>query len=233
MQETLAAALGRVTDLDTVLTTTRAVRRRLDFTRPVARDLVLACLRLAVQAPTGGNAQDWRFVLIGDSAVRRGVAEIYLRNYREHVQAPLDRAGYQADEVRGRLDPSDAGNVRMLDGARHLAQHVGEAPWLVLACATRPDPGRGGTGTVAALYGSVFPAVWSFSLALRSYGLATIITTLTLHEPRAMADLLGIPDGVTQCCLLPVAYPIGDPFKPARRRPLSDVVYADRWGGAL
>ncbi len=223
----------RVTDLDTVLTTTRAVRRRLDFTRPVDRRVVLDCLTLALQAPSGGNAQDWRFVLVGDPDGKRALGEIYRRCYDRTVAAPLERDGYAADVAQGRLNPDDEGNARMLDGARRLAHHIGEAPWLVLACATRPDPARTGFGTVSAVYGSVYPAVWSFALALRSYGLATIITTLTLNEPEAVAELLGIPDGVTQCCLLPIAHPIGDPFAPARRKPVDEVVFAERWGGAL
>jgi nitroreductase len=222
-----------IVDFETVLTTTRAVRRRLDFDRPVDEDVVLDCLRIALQAPTGGNAQDWRFVLIGDPEVRRRVAEVYRDCFEEYVARPLAAAGYAAPEVRGRLDTSPAAG-RMLEGARYLAQNIGRAPWLLLACATRPDPSADPTasGTVSAVYGSIYPAVWSFCLALRSRGLGSIITTLHLNEAERVAEILGIPDEATQCCLLPVAHTVGLDFKPAPRRPLDEVVFRDSWGRA-
>ena len=105
-------------------------------------------------------------------------------------------------------------------------------PWLVLACATRPNPelDPAAAGTTAAVYGSVFPAVWSFQLALRSRGLGSVITTLHLHAAGEVARILGIPAGVTQACLLPVAYTRGVDFRPAVRRPVTEVVYWDCWG---
>lgn len=222
-----------IVDFETVLTTTRAVRRRLDFDRPVDEDVVLDCLRIAVQAPTGGNAQDWRFVLIGDPEVKRRIADVYHDCFEEYVARPLAGAGYAAPEVRGRLDTSPAA-ARMLEGARYLAENIGRAPWLLLACATRPDPSVDPTasGTVSAVYGSIYPAVWSFCLALRSRGLGSIITTLHVNEAARVAEILGIPDEATQCCLLPVAYTLGLNFKPAPRRPLEEVVFRDGWGRA-
>ncbi len=222
-----------IVDFETVLTTTRAVRRRLDFDRPVEEEVVLDCLRLALQAPTGGNAQDWRFVLIGDPAVKRRVAEVYRDCFEEYVARPLAAAGYAAPEVQGRLDTSPAAE-RMLEGARRLADTIGRAPWLLLACATRPDPSTNPTasGTVSAVYGSIYPAVWSFCLALRSRGLGSIITTLHLNEAARVAEILGIPEDATQCCLLPIAYTVGLDFKPAPRRPLEDVLFRDHWGRA-
>jgi nitroreductase len=222
-----------IVDFETVLTTTRAVRRRLDFDRPVAEETILDCLRIALQAPTGGNAQDWRFILIDDPGVKRRVADVYRDCFAEYVERPLAAAGYDAPEVRGRLDKSPAA-ARMLEGARYLAESIGRAPWLLLACATRPDPSADPTasGTVSAVYGSIYPAVWSFCLALRSRGLGSIITTLHLNEAARVAEILEIPDEVTQCCLLPVAYTVGLDFKPAPRAPLEDVVYRNGWGQA-
>jgi nitroreductase len=123
----------------------------------------------------------------------------------------------------------------MLDGARILAHNIGRASWLVLACATRPNPELDSTvpGNIAAVYGSIFPAVWSFQLALRGRGLGTVITTLHLHAAGEVASLLHIPDGVTQACLMPIAYTAGLDFLPARRRPVAEIVYADRWGEAV
>lgn len=226
----MTAALAALRDVDVVLTTTRAVRRRLDFDRPVPRGTLLECLELALQAPTGGNAQDWRFVVVGDPAVRTAVGALYRECFERYVREPL-AAGLDAPAARGRLDTS-AAVERLLAGAAYLAENIGRAPWLVLACATRPNPEREPetAGTVAAVYGSVFPAVWSFCLALRSRGLGSIITTLHLNRERDLGALLGVPDGVTQCCLVPVAYTLGEDFRRAPRRPLEEVVYWDRWG---
>jgi len=220
-----------LTDFETVLTTTRAVRRRLDFERPVPREVLEECFALALQAPTGGGAEDWRFVVVGDEDLRRRVGEIYLRAFREHVEKPLTES-LDHPVVRGRLRAArDERTERMLAGARHLAHNIHRAPWLVIACATRPNPAVDPTagGVVAALYGSVFPAVWSLQLALRSRGLGSVITTLHLHYEDEVAALLDIPDGVTQCCLLPVAYTVGLDFRPAPRRPQSEVVFFNRW----
>lgn len=218
-----------VTDVDDVLTTTRAIRRRFDFDRPVPRSVIEECLELALQAPTGGNAQDWRFVVIGDEATRAAVASVYRACFDSYVRRPL-AVGLDAPAARGRIDTSEAA-ARMLAGAEYLAENIHRAPWLVLACATRPNPEHDATaaGTTSAVYGSVYPAVWSFCLALRSRGLGSIITTLTQNRENEVARILHLPDDVTQCCLLPVAYTIGTSFRPAPRRPLAEVVHWDTW----
>lgn len=226
-----ATAGGRLLgDVDAVLSTTRAVRRRLDFGRPVPRTVIVECMELALQAPSGGNAQDWRFVAIDDVDVRAAVAEIYRECYEAYVRVPL-ASGLDAPSARGRLDRSEAAE-RMLEGAHYLAENIHRSPWLVLACATRPNPERDATaaGTVSAVYGSVYPAVWSFCLALRSRGLGSIITTLAQNREEDIARVLRIPDGVTQCCLVPVAYTLGIDFRRAPRRPLEDVVFWNGWG---
>lgn len=220
-----------LTDLETVLTTTRSVRRRLDVDRPVPWEPVAESLALALQAPTGGNAQDWRFVVIGAPGLRARIGDHYASCFDRFVRAPLEAAGRDAPEVRGRLDPSPAAE-RMLAGAAHLASIVGRAPWLVLACATRPNPERDpvASGTTSAVYGSVYPAVWSLCLALRARGLGSIITTLHLNDPEPVAELLGLPDDTTQVCLVPIAHTRGLEFRPAPRRPFGEVVFRDRWG---
>lgn len=221
-----------ITDFETVLTTTRSVRRRLDFDRPVPRQVVLDCLRMALQAPTGGDAEDWRFVLVGDPGLRARIGAEYLRLFDLYVRPRLPRI---LEGGTMRVDPPADGvdlarRARVYGGAAYLAENIGRAPWLVLACATRPN---NSPKIAAAVYGSVFPAIWSFQLALRSRGLGSIITTLHLREPETITELLGIPEGVTQCALLPVAYTVGTDFRPAPRRPVEDVVFADRWGGPL
>lgn len=223
-------------DLEHVLTTTRAVRRRLDLDRPVPLDVVHRCLELALQAPTGGNAQDWRFLVLTDADVRARIGTIYERSYEQNVAAAL-RRGRDDPEVRGRLggedDPEAARRMaRVLDGAEHLARNMHRVPVHVLACATRPHPGQGAGGTVSAVYGSIYPAVWSFQLALRAHGLGSIITTLHLHAADEVAEVLSIPEGTTQVCLLPVAWTLGDEFRPAARAPVADVARLDGWDGA-
>ncbi|MBW4700611.1 nitroreductase family protein [Micromonospora sp. RL09-050-HVF-A] len=121
----------------------------------------------------------------------------------------------------------------MLAGAEHLARSIGRAPYLVIPCATRPDPATGGPGTNSALHGSLYPAIWQVNLALRARGLGTVITTLHLHHAASVAALLGIPDGAVQITMLPVAYTVGTDFKVAARRPVDAVSYLDRWGTPL
>lgn len=222
-------------DVHDVLLTTRAVRRRLDLDRPVPAEIVGECLQIALQAPTGGHAEDWRFVVVGNPGLKQRIGEIYRRNYDTHVLAPLrGSAGVDDPAVSGRLGVGNGGQPtarteRILAGADHLATHIGRAPWLVLACATRPSPAGGGPGTWSAVYGSVYPAVWSFNLALRARGLGTCLTSLTLHSADEVADLLGIPDGVVQVTLLPVAWTIGADFRVAARRPVAEVASLDHW----
>ena len=224
-----------ITDFDTVLTTTRSVRRRLDFGRPVSREVMDECMEIALQAPTGGNAQDWRFILIDDVELKNQIGGMYLANFNRYVRGPILEAGSDHHIVKGRLGgvTKDGGlderTKRMLDGATYLAENIHRSPWLVIACGTRPNADRGGSGTTSALYGSVYPAVWSFQLALRSRGLGSVITSLHLHSEAEIAELLRIPENATQVALLPVAYTKGIDFKRGARRPISEVVFHNRW----
>jgi len=233
------ASAIRLTDLETVLTTTRAVRKRLDTDRPVPREVLTECLTLALQAPTGGNAEDWRWILVGDPGVRERIGEHYRSCYQEFVLDPLQQDGATGPSTSGRLggvnsDGSMSETMRkILDGADHLAKIVDQVPWLVVVCALRPNPEQGGPGTTAALYGSIFPAVWSFQLALRSRGLGSVLTTLPLNRPDELARILGIPEDATICAVLPVAHTLGTSFRQAPRRPLEEVAFIDAWGTPL
>ncbi|MFI2667130.1 nitroreductase family protein [Micromonospora carbonacea] len=225
------------TDLHHVLTTTRSVRLRLDYDRPVPLGVVGECLQLALQAPTGGGAEDWRWLVVADPARKGELAELYRTAYRDHVHEPLhSAAGVESDVVRGRLGgvgahgEVSARTARILRGAEHLAANIGRAPYLVIPCATRPNPATGGPGTNSAVYGSLYPAIWQFNLALRARGLGTVITTLHLHHAARAAELLGIPDDALQITMLPVAYTVGTDFRAAARRPVNSVTYLDRWG---
>jgi nitroreductase len=204
--------------IDWVLTTTRTVRRRLDLERPVDINLVLDCLDVALQAPTGGDLQRWRWIIIADPAIKTQVRDVY-------VEA-LDKAS------RGRRPtPGNSTGDRMLDDAWHLANQLHRVPVLVLACIEGRIRPHSTPAQAAALYGSIYPAVWSLQLALRSRGLVSAMTTAHLERHEAMADVLGIPDHVTQAALLPVAHLLGDDLHRARRRSVHEVAFADRWDG--
>jgi nitroreductase len=204
------------TAIDHVLSTTRAVRKRLDLDRPVEREVILECLRLAIQAPTGSNRQDWRFIVVTDPTTRAQLADIY-------NESALPYLGVRADGTRsGPTNP-----VR--DSAVYLSEVLHRVPVHVIPCVMRRPEPDDPAGT-ASIYGSIVPAAWSFMLALRSRGLGSVWTTLHLRNEPAAAELLGIPDGVSQVALIPVAYTIGDEFRPAKRPPVETVVSWDHWG---
>jgi nitroreductase len=201
---------------DRLLSTTRAVRKRLDFDRPVEREVLLECVRLAVQAPTGSNAQGWRWLFVSDADTKRGLADLY----REAGGAYL-RAARQATT-------GDAQTDRVIDSASFLAQNLERAPVLLVPCIVgRLDDHK--PIRAASFYGSILPAVWSFQLALRSRGLGSTYTTLHLAFERRAGELLGIPREVTQAGLLPIAYTTGTTFSPAARPPVEDITYWDGW----
>jgi nitroreductase len=206
---------------DKLLTTTRAVRKRLDLTRPVPREVLLECLDIATQAPAGGNVQRWRWVVVDDAEQRAGLAELYRRAYEPYIEVQK-----QAVQKTGRTDASTLG---IIDSSTYLAEHLAEVPVHVIPCALDRVPAGAKQGLMAGFYGSILPAVWSFQLALRSRGLGSAWTTLHLEFEDEAADLLGIPHTVSQVALLPVAYYTGDDFKPATRRPAAEVTYFNGW----
>jgi len=207
-------------DLDTVdhlLSTTRSVRKRLDLARPVPREVIVECLRLAIQAPTGSNAQRWRWIVVTDAATRAALADLYRNPPRSGAAATVPSTE-PAVEV-------SAQQRRVMESARYLSEHLHEVPVLVVPC-TEDAGGAAGWAP------SIYPAVWSFMLALRSRGLGSCVTTAHLFRKDEAAELLGIPDGFVQTCLVPVAYYTGDDFRRAVRRPVEEVTYWDRWGNS-
>ena len=211
--------------VDHVLTTTRAVRRRLDLERPVDPALVRECLAVALQAPTGGNNQGWHFVVVTDPSTRGGVAEVFRRG----AIAYAERRDKPHPPRRTRTDAEQAARRRVMASAGYLFEHLHRVPVLVIPCIE----GRAGAGTLvdqATAFGSILPAVWSFMLAARARGLGTSWTTVHLEAEQETAELLGIPwETVTQVALVPVAHTVGADFKPAPRRRLDEVLHWDRW----
>jgi nitroreductase len=210
--------------VDHLLTTTRSVRKRLDFSKPVDPKVVEKCLDIAMQAPTGSNAQGWSFVVVSDAAKRKAIADLYRKGFELYAGNPELRPTYAEDDLRSKQLP------RVVDSAAYLAEHMHEAPVLVIFCID----GRienAGTLAQASVYGSILPAAWSFMLALRARGLGTAWTTLHIMFEQDVAKILGIPEHVTQTALFPVAYFTGSDFKPAKRIPSTQLVHWNGWGG--
>jgi nitroreductase len=204
---------------DHLLSTTRAVRKRLDLKREVGRDVLLDCIRLSQQAPTGSNSQGWRWLIVTDPAKKQALAELYRKSGADYLSQGAKQAKASGHEQTGRV----------LDSATYLAENLERVPVHVIPCLKGRLPANTPSGMMAGYWGSIFPAVWSFQLALRSRGLGSVITTLHLAAEAEAAALLGIPDDVTQCALLPVAYTVGDEFKAAERTPPENITYWEEW----
>ena len=208
---------------DKLLTTTRSVRKRLDLTREVEPQVIQDCIDIAMQAPTGTNAQNWAFVVITDPAKKKFIADTY-RNGGEMMAG----SGYPPPLEPG--DPREHVMPKVMESAGYLGEILEQVPVFVIACV------RGRVESVpmviaqASTYGSILPAAWSFMLALRSRGLGTAWTTIHLFQEQAISELLGIPADWTQTVLFPVAYYTGDDFKPAHRLPSDTMTHWDSWG---
>jgi nitroreductase len=199
---------------DHLLSTTRAVRKRLDLERPVEREVLLDCLRLAIQAPTGSNSQGWRWVVVTDADKRAKLAELYRSGGGKYLQARGDA-------------PVSGQQARVQDSAKYLLDIIDRVPVLVIPCLQgRITELRHAAG----FFGSIHPAIWSFQLALRSRGLGSVWTTFHLAHEQEAAELLGIPENFTQAAMLPVAYTLGTDFKPAVRKPVEELTYWNTWG---
>lgn len=201
---------------DELLSTTRAVRKRLDLDRPVPREVIMECLELAVQAPTASNSQSWRWVVVDDPDKRFALAEIYRKGAMPYLATPLrGDGGAQTERVR--------------DSAQWLAENLEKVPVHLIPCVQGRPPEGAPAMMTAGVFGSIFPAVWSFQLALRARGLGSALTTLHLLHEKEAAELLGLPDTVMQVALLPVAYTKGTDFKRAERPPVSGITHWNAW----
>jgi nitroreductase len=202
-------------ETDRLLSTTRSVRRRLDLEREVPEELLLDCIDLAEQAPTGGNQTSRRWLIIRDPDTKAALADLY-----------REAGGDWIVESAERIAGTGHRNERTLDSGAHLARNLQHVPAIVLVTIYGEHDGSGRPG----LFDSVIQAAWSFCLALRSRGLGSAWTTLHLGAADRVADLLDLPAGVTQIVLLPVAWTVGDNFRPAPRRPAREITWFDRWG---
>lgn len=205
-----------IASVDELLTTTRSVRKRLDLNRPVGRDVILECIRLAMQAPTASNTQDWRWLVVTDPDKRAAIADIYRSVGAEYLASAAKEA-------------SDPQTRRVYASAFALTDTLAQVPVHVIPCLdNRID--NSSLLTAASGWASIVPAGWSFLLALRSRGLGSVWTTMHLAREKEVAELLGIPPTATQAALFPVAYTVGTDFRPASRPPAETVTYWDTWG---
>jgi len=222
-------------EIDLLLTTTKAVRRRLDLTRPVSRQLLLECIEIGCFAPNASNAQEWRWVVVDDPDLRRAVGE----QYRKLTEPPVQQM------LKTKLSRGDHAGERISRSILWLAEHMSEVPAIVIPCYDVqaaearyrdliPDPALregGGVETHAmtsGMYASILPAVWNFQLALHSRGLGSVLTTAHQGDQAAMAEILGLPGGWDQTCLIPVGFTVGVGFSRSRRKPVDDVVIWNR-----
>ncbi|MFC4121646.1 nitroreductase family protein [Nonomuraea zeae] len=208
---------------DELLSTTRAVRRRLDLTRPVPRELIEECVDLAVQAPTGRNRQRWHFLVVTEPAQRRAVADLFLRALPLAIGQPLtERDVWRMNYHAGSTD-------RVFDGLRHLADNIHRVPAFVIpGVEGRTD--HAPVAVQAGAWGSILPAVWSFMLAARARGLGTVWTTAQGPLERELSEVLGVPyDEVMLAAFIPLAFTLGTGFKPAPRIPRAEVLHWERW----
>jgi len=214
-------------DIEYLLTATRSARKSLDLDAPVDAADIRECLRIGMQAANGSNQQAWRWLVVADHALRTTIAQLYREAY-------LLRVGGQ---LLSQLMPAGTPEGRLMSSTEWLVENMARVPLLVIPCYEPYLPRIEGDESFhrATLYGSIFPAVWNFQLALHTRGYGTCVTTLHLHREDEVRQLLGIPQAYVQGCLLPVArLRAGHTFSPAARRPVEDVVACDGWdGGSL
>jgi nitroreductase len=209
---------------DELLSTTRAVRKRLDLERPVSMELIRECVDLATQAPSGSNMQGWHFVVVTDEEKKAKLGEIYARAFDIYKNMPIAAGSVSTgDEER------DATQERVRASAIYLAEVMGQCPVLLVPCITGKVDGMPNMLS-SSLLGSIIPAAWSFCLAARARGLGTSWTSLHLMFEQEAAEVLGIPfEEITQVALIPVAHTKGTDFKPGPRIPLDDILHVDTW----
>jgi nitroreductase len=212
-------------EIDRLLTTTKAVRHRLDLTRPVPRDVLVECIRLACYAPNASNGQEWRWVVLDDREQIRRAGELYRDILVPRVSTMLETKLADGDEAGARISRS----------ILYLADKMPEVPVIVIPCYDRSLKLERYSRLLqqditmspemnSASYGSIYPAVWSFQLALRSRGLGSAFTTAHQFDRAGMARIVGIPEAWDQTCLIPVGYTTGDDFAPSPRGSVEDVI---------
>jgi nitroreductase len=212
-------------DVEHLLTATRSARKSLDLDAPVDHAEIRECLEIGCQAANGSNQQSWRWLVVVDPELRAQIAALYRDAYLSRTGGRMISDRIATDDPRSRL----------MTSTEWLVEHLAEVPVHVIPCYEPYLPAHDDDESfrVATIYGSIFPAVWNFQLALHARGYGTCLTTLHLLREREIGALLGIPETAVQGCLLPVGrLRAGERFRPAPRRPIDEVVAVDHWEGA-
>lgn len=208
-----------------LLTTTRAVRKRLDLTRPVERIVIEECIAIAQQAPNASNRQNWHFVVVDNPDKKAKLAELFCKGWEMYVNRPTAAGNLEFDDPKRK-----ATQLKVMSSAQYLAEHLKDVPIHVIPCiATRTDLGQS-VAAQSAAWGTIGPAIWSFMLAARLFGLGTTWTSFHLLFEEEAAAILEIPyKKVMQAALIPVAYTIGTEFKPAPRESIQRMMHWNKW----
>ena len=206
-------------DVYEALYTTRAMRRVKPD--PIPADVQARILDAAVRAPSGGNMQGWRFLLVDDPGVRAQLGTMY-RECLDQLWATFYADRLAAAEAAPD-DPESRQLLRIRASADHLGDHFGEVPLLLFGFVQHDPSG-----------GSIFPAIWSAQLAARAEGVGSSLTSVLMFRGPDVLSLLGVPaaEGWLMACCVTFGYPTGR-WGVARRRPPHEVAYRNRWGADL
>jgi len=213
---------------DDLLSTTRAVRKRLDFDKPVEPEVIKECLEAAIQSPTASNTQMWQWMVVTDPEKRAGLADLYRQGFEIYSNSDMAASAAAGDVDADRQAQQD----RVMTSAQYLNENFHRVPVMLIPILPMKLDGAPAAMSTATL-GSILPGAWSFMLAARERGLGTAWTTIHLMFEQQAAELLGIDfENTTQCALITCGYSKGTDFKPAKRPPIETVLHWDEWGGS-
>jgi len=204
-----------VASVDHALTTTRAVRLRLDLEREVDNQIIFDAIDIAEQAPSGGNQGSRRWIVVRDPRVKEKLAELYMESAGQFMIGARDK-------IAGTGHPQE----RVMKSAAYLAENLAQVPAIVIPTIIGLHDGSGRPG----LFDSVVQSVWSLQVALRARGLGSAYTTAILGKRDELREALGVPEGNTQIAMIPVAWFTGDDFKMAPRYPAREITFIDHYG---
>jgi nitroreductase len=214
-------------DLYEAMRTCRAVRRHRPD--PIPDDVLRRVLEAATFAPTGGNAQPWRMIAVRDAAKRRALRDLYLPLWQDYSKEYMRVSAGLTGDAASKRD-------RMLDAANHLGEHLDVSPVIVVFVfdvrrMSITDDGLGRPSVVGGA--SIYPAVQNLLLACRVEGLGCVLTTLLCKAEPQVRALLEIPDPWATAAFVPIGWPARKGHGPLTRRPLENMAFGDRFGGAL
>ncbi|MFP6781576.1 MAG: nitroreductase family protein [Gammaproteobacteria bacterium] len=217
--------------VDHILNTTRSVRLRLDLEREIPRETIEQALEIALQAPTGANTQTWRFLVVTDPEIKSGIADYYRKGAEVYIadQTGMTQTGVSATREFSVDDMRTAQKEGVMNSSMFLLENMQNVPAMIIPCIESRFEDEM-PFVQASMYGSILPATWSLMLAFRARRIASAWTSLHLVYEKEVRELVGMPDNFTQAALLPIAWLKGGELHKAKRLPLSEVAYWDRWG---